>query len=75
MNGATINSRLLKSQMALKDVSQKDFAAAQKWSATTAYRKINGLVAFKVPEIRVCVELLALESETANQIFFAGKMF
>lgn len=74
MDGAMINTNLLKSQMTLRGINGKDLADAQGWSSTTTYRKINGKVAFTAPEIQVCVELLSLDSETANKIFFAGKM-
>ncbi len=74
MDGAMINKNLLLSQMVLKGMTTKDLADAQDWSTTTTYRKINGKVAFTAPEIQVCVELLALDSETANKIFFADKM-
>ena len=74
MDGAMINRNLLKSQMTLRAITGKALADAQGWSSTTAYRKINGKVAFTAPEIQVCVELLSLDSEIASQIFFAGKM-
>ena len=74
MDGAMINRNLLKSQMTLRGITGKALADAQGWSSTTAYRKINGKVAFTAPEIQVCVELLSLDSEIARQIFFAGKM-
>ena len=74
MDGAMINRNLLKSQMTLRGITGKALADAPGWSSTTAYRKINGKVAFTAPEIQVCVELLSLDSEIASQIFFAGKM-
>ena len=74
MDGAMINRNLLKAQMTLRGITGKALADAQGWSSTTAYRKINGKVAFTAPEIQVCVELLSLDSEIASQIFFAGKM-
>lgn len=74
MDGAMINRNLLKSQMTLRGITGKALADAQGWSSTTAYRKINGKVAFTAPEIQVCVELLSLDSEIASQIFFASKM-
>ena len=74
MDGAMINRNLLRSQMTLRGITGKALADAQGWSSTTAYRKINGKVAFTAPEIQVCVELLSLDSEIASQIFFAGKM-
>ena len=74
MDGAMINRNLLKSQMTLRGITGKALADAQGWSSTTAYRKINGKVAFTAPEMQVCVELLSLDSEIASQIFFAGKM-
>ncbi len=70
MDGAMINQNLLKSQMTLRGITGKALADAQGWSSTTAYRKINGKVAFTAPEIQVCVELLSLDSEIASQIFF-----
>ena len=75
MDGAMINRNLLKSQMTLRGITGKALADAQGWSSTTAYRKINGKVAFTAPEIQVCVELLSLDSEIPSQIFFAGKMY
>ena len=74
MDGAIINRNLLKSQMALRGVNVKDMAKAQDWSDTTAYRKVNGKVAFTAPEIQACVELLDLDTATANSIFFIEKM-
>ena len=74
MDGAMINRSLLKSQMTLYGITGKALADALGWSTTTAYRKINGKVAFTAPEIEACVELLSLDSETASKIFFAGKM-
>ena len=74
MDGAMINTNLLKSQMTLRGINGKGLADALGWSSTTTYRKINGKVAFTAPEIQVCVELLSLDSETAGKIFFAGKM-
>jgi len=70
MVGAIINRNVLKSQMALQDMNVKDIAKALKWSKTTAYRKVNGKVAFTAPEIQACVELLSLDTNTANLIFF-----
>lgn len=70
MDGAMTNRNLLKSQMTLRGITGKALADAQGWSSTTAYRKINGKVAFTAPEIQVCVELLSLDSEIASQIFF-----
>ena len=70
MDGAMINRNLLKSQMTLRGITGKALADAQGWSSTTAYRKLNGKVAFTAPEIQVCVELLSLDSEIASQIFF-----
>jgi len=69
-----VNRNLLLSQMALKGISTKNFADAQSWSKTTAYRKINGQTAFTAPEIQKCVELLELDTQTANDIFFNHKM-
>lgn len=70
MDGAMINRNLLKSQMTLRGITGKALADVQGWSSTTAYRKINGKVAFTAPEIQVCVELLSLDSKIASQIFF-----
>lgn len=74
MNGVLINTNLLKSQMTLRGITGKALADAQGWSSATAYRKINGKVAFTAPEIQACVELLSLDSDIASQIFFAGEM-
>lgn len=67
---AALNRNLLKSQMVLKNIRCKDLADAESWSPTTTYRKVNGKVAWTVPEVQVCVELLSLDSETASKIFF-----
>ena len=72
MDGAIINSKLLKSQMVLRGVNTKALAKAQNWSQPTTNRKINGKAAFKAPEIQVCVELLDLDPQIASEIFFAG---
>ena len=74
MDGAMINRNLLKSQMTLRGITGKALADAQGWSSTTAYRKINGKVAFTAPEIQVCVELLSLDSEIASQIFLPANV-
>jgi predicted DNA-binding transcriptional regulator AlpA len=74
MDKATINRNLLKAQMALRAVSNKELADAQGWSLTTVYRKINGKAAFTAPEMQICVNLLGLNSETASEIFFAAKV-
>lgn len=60
--------------MVLHCINKKAFANAQNWSLTTAYRKINGKTAFTAPEIQVCIELLSLDSDIANKIFFANKL-
>ena len=70
MTDTAIDRNLLRSQMVLRGVTCKDLADAQGWSMTTVYRKINGSVAFTVPEIQTCVKRLALDTETANAIFF-----
>ena len=69
-----INTRLLQSQMTLKGVSTKDLADAQGWSMSTAYRKINGKVAFTIIEVQKCVDFLGLSAETASAIFFATEL-
>lgn len=69
-----INSNLLKSHMILKGINGKTLAEEQGWSATTAYRKINGKVAFTAPEIQVCVKLLSLDVDVASEIFFASHL-
>lgn len=74
MNGVLINTKLLKSQMTLRGITGKNLADVQGWSSATAYRKINGKVAFTAPEIQTCVELLSLNSDIASEIFFAGEM-
>ena len=42
---------------------------------STAYRKITGKVAFTVPEVQLCKELLDLDAPTTNAIFFAADLF
>ncbi len=70
----TFNRNLLKAHMTLRSIGCKDLADAEGWSLTTAYRKVNGRVAWTVPEVQTCVTLLSLDSGTASEIFFAGKM-
>ena len=74
MVGALINSNLLKSRMVLRGVSRNAMATALKKSSATVHRKINGKVAFTAPEIQACVELLGLDTDTANSIFFVEKV-
>ncbi|MCD7958189.1 MAG: hypothetical protein LUF89_01340 [Ruminococcus sp.] len=73
MNGVLINTNLLKAQMTLRSVTVKAFVDAQGWSMATAYRKINGKVAFMAPEIQLSVELLSLSSTVTSQIFLPAK--
>jgi len=74
MDGAIINTNLLKSKMALHGITVKDLSAIQEWSPATVSRKIAGKTAFTAPEIQACVKLLALDSATASAIFFAGNV-
>lgn len=67
-----INTRLLRSKMLLADVSTETFAASQGWSMSTAYRKINGAVAFTVKEMQKAITILNLDMETAQAIFFTA---
>ena len=53
-----VETRMLRAHMTLKGVTTKDLADAQGWSMSTAYRKITGKVAFTVPEVQLCKELL-----------------
>ena len=69
-----VNATLLKSQMILRGVSRRELAKTLNKSVTTANRKINGKIAFTAPEIQACVELLGLDTDMANSIFFAGKV-
>lgn len=69
-----LNTRLLLAQMTLKGVTTKDLADALGCSMSTIYRKVNGKVAFTVPEVQRCAEFLALSVGIANEIFFAGDL-
>lgn len=67
-----VNTPLLKACMLLKELSTEAFAKAQSWSMSTAYRKINGLVAFTVQEMEQTIRLLDLDLQTAAKIFFTA---
>lgn len=69
-----IDTRLLRSQMTLKGISTKDLADAQDWSMSTAYRKINGEVAWLIPELQIVKDLLGLDLATRDAIFFASDL-
>ena len=69
-----IETRILKARMTLLGVSTKDLADAQDWSMSTAYRKINGEVAWSVPELKKVKELLSLDEDAMNAIFFAADL-
>lgn len=69
-----IDTRLLLSQMTLKGISTKDLADAQGWSMSTAYRKINGKVAWSIPELQTVKDLLDLDTATRDAIFFAADL-
>ena len=69
-----LDTRLLRSQMTLKGVSTKDLADAQGWSMSTAYRKINGEVAWLIPELQIVKKLLGLDLATRDAIFFASDL-
>lgn len=64
-----LDTRLLRSQMTLKGISTKDLADAQGWSMSTAYRKINGEVAWLIPELQIVKNLLGLDLATRDAIF------
>lgn len=70
-----VETRMLRAHMTLKGVTTKDLADAQGWSMSTAYRKITGKVAFTVPEVQLCKELLDLDAPTTNAIFFVADLF
>lgn len=65
-----INTRLLKSRLVLAGMTTKAFADALGWSKSTAYRKISGHVAFTATEIQKCVDLLQIDMQMAQAIFF-----
>ena len=69
-----VNTNILQAQMKLRGVTSKELAKAQNWCMTTAYRKISGKTAFTAPEIQACVELLSLDSQTAQAIFFTPNL-
>lgn len=64
-----VKTQILRAHMTLKGVTTKGLADAQGWSMSTAYRKITGKVAFTVPEVQLCKELLELDAPTTNEIF------
>lgn len=69
-----IETRILQSRMTLKGINTKDLADAQGWSMSTAYRKINGKVAWSVPELKTVREFLGLDDDLMNAIFFASEL-
>lgn len=74
-NVQMVNTRMLRAHMTLKGISTKGLADALGWKSTsTAYRKINGEVAFTVPEVQLCKDLLELDAATTNEIFFAADL-
>ena len=64
------DTKKLKAAMILADVTAKVLGEAEGWSAPTTYRKINNLCDWTAPEIIICKELLELNSEQAEDIFF-----
>lgn len=69
-----IDTKLLKSRLVLAGLTTKAFADALGWSKSTAYRKISGHVAFTATEIQRCVDLLQLDMQTAQDIFFKSHL-
>lgn len=69
-----VNTRMLKAHMTLKGVNTRALADALDWSMSTAYRKINGEVAFTVPEVQLVKDLLELDAPMTNAIFFASDL-
>ena len=69
-----LNMRLLRAKMVLAGYTTRSFADALGWSMSTAYRKINGLIAFTAREIQLCRDLLGLSIEEVEQIFFAVEL-
>jgi hypothetical protein len=71
MKGKHLNSSLLRSQLAICGMSDEAFANAERWTLSTAQKKISGLIPFSFSEIMACVSILALDFHMSNQIFFA----
>lgn len=61
---------LLASEIKRNGLSRTDIACKLGISRQSLWKKMNNLVDFKVPEMETLIEVLNLDAETSNQIFF-----
>lgn len=66
-----LDVKRLKAYLALAGLTTKDLAEKEGWSLPTAYRKVNGHSSWLGHEIVACKELLNLNADEVDQIFFA----
>lgn len=72
MEGLTMTDRrLLKSKLALVDMSEKELAAATDISYSAWIKKVTGEVFFTAKDIYKIAKVLMLTAEEINAIFFA----
>ena len=65
-----IDTKLLKSKLALAGLTIRSFGEHLGWTRSTTYRKVNGLRPFTVPDVIAAAKLLLLTPEEVMAIFF-----
>ena len=69
-----MDSKLLKSQMVLKDINVPNLAKGLNISKSALYRKLNRDSEFTRKEILMLMDLLDLDKEKIFEIFFNDKV-
>jgi transcriptional regulator with XRE-family HTH domain len=65
-----MKSNLLKAERAKAGLTQKDLSIALKKGVSTYSKKENGIIDFTATEIKIMKQLLSLNPETIDAIFF-----
>lgn len=69
-----MKSNLLKAERVKAGLTQKDLSVALRKDVSTYSKKENGIVDFTASEIRIIKQLLSLDPETIDAIFFDTKV-
>lgn len=69
-----MNARSLKAERVFKGLTQGDLAKALKVSVVSYSKKERGEVRFRPEEIMVVADVLKLDQDKVNAIFFDGKL-
>ena len=65
------NKKMLRTKMYGNSCTAKELSQLLGISQSALYRRLNGQIAFTVPEMLMCAKYLGLTNEERDQIFFA----